>query len=279
YENAGHHRRGVGKPDKEELAMKVTSEAKELSMGVKDILDELKMLETIAEYQQDVQKAMRRYHAPEANGKQNILETEYTATYVIDDIKRMCSTAERVHAAAHESLYQSHVANRQAELSIQQGRIVMAFTVVTILFLPLSFLTSFFALDVASFEQAPPWAIGVICPVQLWKRSKKFVSDLASILSLVQLLMPYLPSILLEGLVRLSETAIRRGRSFIRYSLGLAETVKPQGDDRGYKPGPKHGTSQQSSSTTNSAQARNNTSKLRVDSSMLDLESGRSNER
>lgn len=58
----------------------------------------------------------------------------------------------------------------------------MVFTVVTILFvshsscfstvsmmltglfqLPLSFLSSLFALDVASFQQAPSWAFAVIC--------------------------------------------------------------------------------------------------------------------
>ncbi|KAI2609523.1 uncharacterized protein GGS25DRAFT_219473 [Hypoxylon fragiforme] len=35
----------------------------------------------------------------------------------------------------------------------------MTFTVSTIIFLPLSFLSSLFALDVASFQQAPPWAL------------------------------------------------------------------------------------------------------------------------
>ncbi|KAH9226173.1 hypothetical protein K456DRAFT_1147298 [Colletotrichum gloeosporioides 23] len=65
----------------------------------------------------------------------------------------------------------------------------MVFTVVTILFLPLSFLTSLFALDVASFLQAPPWALGVIFSVSFglfvpmviaaftWKRSKEFVRE------------------------------------------------------------------------------------------------------
>ncbi|KAI8266742.1 hypothetical protein K4K58_009250 [Colletotrichum sp. SAR11_239] len=127
-----------------------------LSSKVKDILDELSMLETIVEYQQDVQKAMKRKYAPRANGKPNILETEYTATYIINDIKRLYSVAERVHAAVGVLL------SSRAELAIQQGRVLMVFTVVTTLFLPLSFLTSLFALDVASFQQAPPWALGVI---------------------------------------------------------------------------------------------------------------------
>ncbi|KXH66697.1 hypothetical protein CSAL01_08910 [Colletotrichum salicis] len=82
----------------EELASYI-GEAKELSSSVKDVPDEISMLETIVEYQQDVQKAMKRKYVPNADGKQHILDTEFTATYIINDIKRLCSVAERFHAA------------------------------------------------------------------------------------------------------------------------------------------------------------------------------------
>ncbi|KAE9580141.1 hypothetical protein CGMCC3_g3833 [Colletotrichum fructicola] len=164
---------------------KTTIEAKKLSEKVKDILDELSILEATVQYQQDVQRAMRRQNIPKpmskrdiqkAKIKQNDLETGITTTYIINDIKGMESVADRIHTAVNTtlSLQQSEVANLQAKLSIkhaelaaQQGRVLMVFTVVTILFLPMSFLTSLFALDVASFEQAPAWALVVIFLVSL----------------------------------------------------------------------------------------------------------------
>ncbi|KAI8244721.1 Ankyrin-3 [Colletotrichum sp. SAR 10_96] len=97
YETTREHRTTRENMDKE-LA-KTTDKAKDLSSSVKDILDELSMLETIVEYQQDVQKAMKRNYSPRTNGKPNILETEYTATYVINDIKRLYGVAERIHSA------------------------------------------------------------------------------------------------------------------------------------------------------------------------------------
>lgn len=67
------------------------------------------------------------------------------------------------------SLQQSESANLQAALSVEQGqqaakqgRTLMVFTVVTILFLPMSFLSSLFAMDIESFQKSPPWAFGVI---------------------------------------------------------------------------------------------------------------------
>ncbi|KAF0323728.1 hypothetical protein GQ607_008937 [Colletotrichum asianum] len=160
-----------------ELA-EATSRADDLSCRVKDILDELSILESTVQYQQDVQKAMRKKGTKKEKEKRETAEMDLTATYVINDIKRLNSVAERVLAAVNTtlSLHQSEVANLQAKLSVEhaepatkQGRVLMVFTVVTILFLPMSFLTSLFALDVASFEQAPAWALIVFCmsPVEL----------------------------------------------------------------------------------------------------------------
>ncbi|KAK7228041.1 hypothetical protein V2G26_000211 [Clonostachys chloroleuca] len=56
------------------------------------------------------------------------------------------------------SLEQSEIANLQATLSVKQGKALMTFTIVTILFLPLSFLTSFFAMDFEAFQGSACWA-------------------------------------------------------------------------------------------------------------------------
>ncbi|EGU84324.1 hypothetical protein FOXB_05155 [Fusarium oxysporum f. sp. conglutinans Fo5176] len=59
-------------------------------------------------------------------------------------------------------LAQSEVANRQATEATRQGKTVMTFTFATVLFLPLSFLSSLFALDVASFQEVPAWAFYIV---------------------------------------------------------------------------------------------------------------------
>ncbi|KAL3292491.1 1-alkyl-2-acetylglycerophosphocholine esterase, partial [Colletotrichum asianum] len=177
-----------------ELA-EATSRADDLSCRVKDILDELSILESTVQCQQDVQKAMRKKGTKKENEKRETAEMDLTATYVINDIKRLNSVAERVLAAVNTtlSLHQSEVANLQAKLSVEhaepatkQGRVLMVFTVVTILFLPMSFLTSLFALDVASFEQALivifSVSIGFFIPAVLfafvWDQSKQVTSKL-----------------------------------------------------------------------------------------------------
>ncbi|KAK2731880.1 ankyrin unc44 [Colletotrichum kahawae] len=142
----------------EELA-DATIEAEDLSSRVKDILDELSILEATVQYQQDVQRAMKKQDSEKAIKKQNaqgavrsqnVLETDLTTTYILNDIKGLGSVAQRVHAAVNAtlSLQQSEIANLQARLSIEQsklsiqhaelatrqGRVLMVFTVVAILF-------------------------------------------------------------------------------------------------------------------------------------------------
>lgn len=62
----------------------------ELSRRVKNILDELNILDTMAHYQQDVQRAMKKH---------DIAEADLTSTYIINDIKRLNGVGKRVYAA------------------------------------------------------------------------------------------------------------------------------------------------------------------------------------
>ncbi|KAF3024990.1 hypothetical protein E8E14_013975 [Neopestalotiopsis sp. 37M] len=129
----------------DEQLTKATMEAEELSKTVKDILDELNILEGVANYQQDVQRSMKVMKAMKKQEiqssvrgmkKDKVPETDLSATYIISDISRLESVAKRVHDAVNTtlSLQQSEVANLQARLSMQQGRVLMVFTVVTIVF-------------------------------------------------------------------------------------------------------------------------------------------------
>ncbi|KAF4809162.1 hypothetical protein CGCTS75_v014787 [Colletotrichum tropicale] len=213
---------------------KATSKAEKLSRSVRDILDELSMLQATIQYQEDVQMAMRReaIRLLSCVGTESILETNITSTHNINDIKRLTIIAERILATIDTtlSLHQSEIANLQARLAMQEGRALMVFTVVTTLFLPMSFLTSLFALDVASFQQAPPWAIVVIflasvaffIPMVIfafsWERCKWFVFDLGSNSLEYLAIKPFVG-------------AITGAMAFIRYLLELSQSSRPTQDD------------------------------------------------
>ncbi|SPO05269.1 uncharacterized protein DNG_07956 [Cephalotrichum gorgonifer] len=142
-------------------------EAVTLYCRIKDIRDELNILKTIATYQNDVQGKMPGRGSTPA---------ETTAAYIVADITKMELMANRIQEAAATTLAieqndianaQAKIANAQAKEAVKQGRTLMIFTVATILFLPLSFLSSLFALDVASFQQTPGWAFSIIFVVSL----------------------------------------------------------------------------------------------------------------
>ncbi|GES57195.1 1-alkyl-2-acetylglycerophosphocholine esterase [Aspergillus terreus] len=111
-----------------------------LLRNVKDIRDELNILRTIALYQQAVQ--------------QELGERSGSACRVIADIDEMDKRTGTIYEAVHATLNleQNEIALSQSEETIQQGRTIMLFTVTTIIFLPMSFLTSLFALDVVDFQ-------------------------------------------------------------------------------------------------------------------------------
>ncbi|KAF5641479.1 ankyrin unc44 [Fusarium tjaetaba] len=160
--------------------------ATELYCEIKDVRDEVNILKSVAQFQQIVQRGLA--------GK-DVDESRFSSTYVVKDLKELDSIAERIQGAISTtlSLQQSDVANRQATEATRQGKTVMTFTFATVLFLPLSFLSSLFALDVASFQQAPAWAFYVIffvsigisvilgCSVFWWdniKRAKDILLDI-----------------------------------------------------------------------------------------------------
>ncbi|KAI8160277.1 Ankyrin-3 [Colletotrichum sp. SAR 10_70] len=145
----------------EKLTAIANHKVDKLYSDVKVVLDELGILKATVHYQQDVQRSMRMNINRNDSGFQDISETDVSATYIIDEIQWLSNIAERVltSASTKVSFYQSEIANIQAEIATRQGEILMVFTVITIVFVPLSFMTSLFAVDVASFQQAPAWAL------------------------------------------------------------------------------------------------------------------------
>ncbi|SPJ73361.1 uncharacterized protein FTOL_03091 [Fusarium torulosum] len=99
---------------------------------IKDIRDELNILMSIARFQRKVK-----------------------TTLTLQESEIASFQAQIANRQANES-------TKQGEESVKQGKIVLVFTLITVWFLPLSFLTSLFALDVASFMKAPAWALYII---------------------------------------------------------------------------------------------------------------------
>ncbi|KAI1775281.1 hypothetical protein F4818DRAFT_441378 [Hypoxylon cercidicola] len=139
-----------------------TIEAKNLFSEIKDIRDELNIIKSIVNYQNIVQRKLF---------EKDPTDSGLAASYIVNDITEMESLASRIQSAVNStlSLLHSEIANSQAAESVKQGdesasqgKVLMAFTLITVVFLPLSFLSSLFALDVESFQKAPAWAFGVI---------------------------------------------------------------------------------------------------------------------
>jgi len=64
----------------------------------------------------------------------------------------LTSKANEHSMATHELISK---ANKQAEATSSQGNKIMFFTIITIIFMPLSFMTSFFAINIAQFSRGP----------------------------------------------------------------------------------------------------------------------------
>ncbi|KAJ4127978.1 hypothetical protein NW768_008261 [Fusarium equiseti] len=147
------------KPWSEETMRKSIEKAKKLFCDIKDVRDELNILKSAARFQRVVQRNLSR-------GKRNV---DISADYVENDIREMDEVASRIQAALNTtlSLQQSEIANEQAQISANQNKVLMTFTFATLLFLPLSFLSSLFALDADSFQKTPSWVFAVIFLVAL----------------------------------------------------------------------------------------------------------------
>ncbi|KAI1801153.1 cora-like Mg2+ transporter protein-domain-containing protein [Daldinia bambusicola] len=148
-------RNGTNTFERKEKFKGAISKAQQLFGEIKDIRDELGIIKSIVDYQFDVQQKL---------SKKDPRDLGFASGHFLKDIAEMESLASRIQNAVHStlSLLQSEISNFQAEESVKQGNNMMVFTLTTAVFLPLSFLTSLFALDVETFQRTPAWAFGII---------------------------------------------------------------------------------------------------------------------
>ncbi|KAF7502109.1 hypothetical protein GJ744_007110 [Endocarpon pusillum] len=162
----------------------------ELLVEIKDIQDELSILQMVLkdqlailqefilltvrakavewadkknENEMSKRNAVVQSHLDRVEKMDKLAEKTYQALNQLLDLKQKQanvsqaeSTAEQAKAAnvlSAESVKQAEAANKQAKETARQGKTVLVFTVVTIIFLPLSFVAAFFAINIDRF----PW--------------------------------------------------------------------------------------------------------------------------
>lgn len=140
----------------------------DLLAEAKDIRDELNMIRTVLEYQkqilQDLQDAICEIYYDENRSQNDIKkkfrEQQRNIDMHVKDVDRMDKQTERIYNSItdlldlkqkHANAFEARFARDQAAGTARQGKTIMMFTIVTIVFLPLSFIASFFAINVAEF--------------------------------------------------------------------------------------------------------------------------------
>ncbi|RAH47386.1 uncharacterized protein BO95DRAFT_84082 [Aspergillus brunneoviolaceus CBS 621.78] len=112
---------------------------------IKDILDELNILKSLAHDQDNVVSQLGKI------GSQ--AKSKFALSEASNDIQGMVRDATSIQADINTllDLKQKKAGIVEAQATRSQSDTVMSFTVVTIIFLPASFLTSLFALDISDF--------------------------------------------------------------------------------------------------------------------------------
>ncbi|KAK6709503.1 hypothetical protein SNK04_010449 [Fusarium graminearum] len=94
--------------------------------------------------------------------QRSVLSTRAVVKLSIDEIEDMIDGANNAYSALNllidlkqkqSNVMDARYARVQAEQSARQGKTIMVFTIVTIVFLPLSFMAAFFAIDISQFKR------------------------------------------------------------------------------------------------------------------------------
>ncbi|KAJ6020750.1 hypothetical protein N7540_006254 [Penicillium herquei] len=147
----------------------------ELLEEIKDIRDELNILERILDDQDDLtQKLFNLFDIEKHEGASSRNLQDQVLQYYqqragiglrLDRIKKMDEDAKISYDAItilqinflldlkqkHANVMEAKAAREQTQETADQGRTILVFTIVTIVFAPLSFLSSFFALNIETF--------------------------------------------------------------------------------------------------------------------------------
>lgn len=138
---------------------------------IKDIKDELRILDMVLQSQLHVLPGLADHIVDELRGRNNPEGREIERRkreqlklieVHIKDLERMKGQATSVESSLahlldlkqkHANAFEARFARDQAQLTAKQGQTILVFTIVTIIFLPMSFIAAFFAIPFAEFSQ------------------------------------------------------------------------------------------------------------------------------
>lgn len=139
----------------------------------KDIRDELNMIATIFKTQRQILPELeilivdvyREQHRNHQSPRKQFREQLRSIDMRMKEIDRMDKQTERVYKSVIDLLdlkqkqdanaFEGRMARDQAESTARQSQIIMVFTIVTIIFLPLNFIAAFFAINIREFRHDP----------------------------------------------------------------------------------------------------------------------------
>lgn len=144
-------------------------EETDLLAETKDIRDELNMIRTVLEHQKhvliDFQEAIweifHGQHRSQYDVKKRFKDQQRMIDMHLKDLDRMDKQAERIYHSItdlldlkqkHANAFEARFARDQAAGTSRQSKTIMVFTIVTIIFLPLSFITSIFTINMKQFQ-------------------------------------------------------------------------------------------------------------------------------
>ncbi|KAJ5091390.1 hypothetical protein NUU61_006260 [Penicillium alfredii] len=141
----------------------------DLLAETKDIRDELNMIRTVLEHQRHVLADFQEViceiwhgqHRSQYEVKKRFKDQQRTIDMHLKDIDRMDKQAERIYHSItdlldlkqkHANAFEARFARDQAAGTMRQSKTIMVFTIVTIVFMPLSFITSIFTINMKEFD-------------------------------------------------------------------------------------------------------------------------------
>ncbi|KAI1735810.1 hypothetical protein F4680DRAFT_452691 [Xylaria scruposa] len=162
-----------------ELATKESSEiysgiarATDALIEIKDIRGELKMIRSVIQTQERVWRQLLNQSNEDSDKKQRVKFWKSTdPSYVLNRVQRLIEFAEETEKNVESvlGLHMNQLSLHEAENARTQGETLMVFTVVTVIFAPLSFATSLFALNISVFPHSgenvryqPGWIFGIL---------------------------------------------------------------------------------------------------------------------
>ncbi|KAA8625741.1 Ankyrin repeat and protein kinase domain containing protein 1 [Pyrenophora tritici-repentis] len=144
----------------------------DLLAETKDIRDELNMISKVLEDQRIVLPDMeasiidiyREEHKSQQDLKKRFRDMLKTIDTHIKDIERMDKQAKRIYESItdlldlkqkHANAFEARFARDQAAGTARQSQTIMVFTIVTIIFLPLSFIAALFTINIREYPHDP----------------------------------------------------------------------------------------------------------------------------